>query len=84
MPDMASKEAITYGREILVREVERLRQGELEFKNKGDEEKAARWRFAAFWIEFKLLGYNGCVVTPFNERWLDDDFRKCYEEALSD
>lgn len=76
-----SREAVEYGREVVIREVERLRKGEREFIAKGEPEKAARWRFAAFWME-RTLGH-GCVVGPFDERWLDDQFRSTMEEVYS-
>jgi hypothetical protein len=75
-----TKDAVTYGREVVMREVERLRKGQHEFEAKGEDEKAARWRFAAYWME-RTLGH-GCVIGPFDERWLDDKFRSTMEEVF--
>ena len=75
-----SKEAVEYGRSVIEREVARLRQGEANYTAKGDAEKAARWWFAAYWLE-RTLGH-GCVIGPFDARYLDDEWRAWYSGVL--
>lgn len=75
-----SKDAVEYGRRHLLAEIERLREGERSFNEKGEPDKAARWRFAAYWLD-RMLGH-GCVIGAFDERWLDDGFRTVMEEAV--
>ena len=45
---------------------------------------AARHRFAAFMIQQRFLGHEdgGCVITSFDLRWLDDNFREMWQGVL--
>jgi hypothetical protein len=77
-----SKEAIEYGRRVIQKEVDRLKQFARQANGKGDVEVAVR--MAVRWRALQqLLGDGGCVIAPFDERWLDDNFRKMYETATS-
>jgi hypothetical protein len=77
-----SKEAIEYGRRVIQKEVDRFKGFARRANGNADIEVAVRmdvrWRAVQ-----QLLGDGGCVIAPFDERWLDDNFRKMYETATS-
>lgn len=83
VPPLASVEAIEYGRRVTIPLRDKLRAWEAKALDEGDELKASKMRFAAYMIETTLLGYEdgGCVITAFDQRWLDPDFRKVMQEA---
>jgi hypothetical protein len=76
-----SKEAVEYGRRVIQKEVDRLKGFARRANGNADIEVAVRmdvrWRAIA-----QLLGDGGCVIAPFDERWLDDNFRKMYETVI--
>lgn len=77
MPQIPSKEAIEYGRRVIKQKLDRLENVAKDEKNHPDLRQ--RFRYLASMIRLQLYGYeenSGCVILPFDERWLDDDFRK--------
>lgn len=73
-------EAVEYGRSVLFREVEHLKL--MEAKST-DPEAKGRWLRAWWVIEHDLLGPGeGCVIRPFDARWLDQEFRESNSRAL--
>lgn len=78
-----SIEAIEYGRGVLEREVKRLTDFEAQAASRGDDEAAARWARIRKWLSWQVLGDGeGCVVTAFDSRWLNDSFRSVMGDAL--
>lgn len=78
-----SVEAVEYGREVLEREVERLRRFEAKAAERGDVEAAERWGRLRKWLSWQVLGGSeGCVITAFDARWLDESFRRTMGDAL--
>jgi hypothetical protein len=75
-------EAVEYGRAVLLREIGRLQGFErrmlVEGNTDGDLAAASRWRSRWQVIEKDLLGFDdgGCVITPFDKRWLDPASRE--------
>lgn len=75
-------EAVAYGRRVLQHEVDRLRKFELQARARDDVEAAERWRRIYQWIEWSVIGKGeGCVITAFDERWLNESFRSIMSEA---
>jgi hypothetical protein len=78
-----SKEAIEYGRRVIQKEVDRLKGFVETARAHGDfgvaERHDIRWRAIA-----QLLDDGGCVIAPFDERWLDDTFRNTVQSAYND
>lgn len=71
-----SIEAVEYGRGVLEREIQRLKDFEAQAASRGDDEAEARWRRLYCWLSWSMLGDGeGCVVTAFDARWLDESFR---------
>jgi hypothetical protein len=70
--------AVEYGRAVLLREIERLQGFERMMADDGQSAAASRWRSRWQVIEKDLLGFDdgGCVITPFDKRWLDLTFRE--------
>jgi hypothetical protein len=77
-----SKEAIEYGRRVIQKEVDRYKKFTEVAREKGDigiaERHDIRWRAVC-----QLLGDGGCVIAPFDERWLDDTFRNTVQSAYN-
>lgn len=81
---LPSKEAVEYGR----RHIAALRD---RFRSMADSpqltwEARAGWRKAAAALSHQMLANEGgCVIQPFDARWLDDEFRASmltvYEQA---
>lgn len=78
-----SKEAVEYGRKALAQVRDLCAQWEQEAKAKGNSESADRNHWVVFILNHKLLGYDdgGCVITAFDQRWLDDKFRADMEQV---
>ncbi len=66
-----SKEAVKYGRDQILSEIEWCNQMETKAKDAG--RSTDMWRGASYVLS-RMLGH-GCVIGPCDERWLDDDFR---------
>ena len=80
-----SVEAVTYGRAALEREVKRLQDFEASATAKGDRDAAERWGRLHKWLSWQVLGAGeGCVITAFDPRWLDESFRSMMAEALGE
>jgi hypothetical protein len=77
-----SKEAIEYGRRVIQKEVDRFKGFARRANGNADIEVAVRmdvrWRAVQ-----QLLGDGGCVIAPFDERWLDDNFRNSVQSAFN-
>lgn len=85
MPTIPSKEAIEYGRRVIKQMLDRLENVAKDEKQEPDLRQ--RFRYLANMIRMQLYGFennSGCVIRPFDDRWLDDDFRKIYEDAQLD
>jgi hypothetical protein len=77
-----SVEAIEYGRRVILAMVEKYeRFAAIETK---DADRSKRHLMRAAVMRCELLGGVGCVVAPFDERWLDPKFRAVYEKAVGD
>jgi hypothetical protein len=82
-PIVPSVEAVEYGRRVLNQEIGRLNTFVTEARNRGNEEAAQRWLRIRRWFEYQMLGSDkgGCVVAPFDRRWLDPKFREAMEQV---
>jgi hypothetical protein len=77
---MPSVEAVAYGRKVLEQEIQRLAKA----TEKGDTEAAERWGSIHRWLSWSVLGDGeGCTITAFDPRWLDESFRSTISGALS-
>jgi hypothetical protein len=77
-----SAEAVRYGRKALQNQVDRLLVFEDQARAKGDDAAVDRWRRVRNLIERDLLGVGGgCVITPFDYRWLDPEFRRVMNQV---
>lgn len=75
--------AVAYGRGVLEREVERLKGFEASALAKGDRDASERWGRLHKWLSWQVLGAGeGCVITAFDARWLDESFRSMMGGAL--
>ena len=83
MPPIPSVDAVEYGRRTIGDFRERMLRFEAQSAGRGDRDKANQWRKVACLLDMFLLGSEdgGCVITPFDQRWLDPTFRSIYEEA---
>lgn len=81
--NIPSIEAVTYGRGVLEREIQRLQDFEAQAQARGDAEAALRWRRTYRWAERMLGDGTGCVITAFDARWLDESFRSTMGEAFA-
>lgn len=62
--------AVAYGRSVLLREVQMMEDWADEAEQTGVGK--TDWRVISNWVRWKLLGDGeGCVVTPFDERFVD-------------
>jgi hypothetical protein len=77
-----SKEAIEYGRRVIQKELERYRAFVHKSNQNGQHELAERHAMRSRAIA-QLLGDGGCVIAPFDERWLDDAFRDSVQMAYN-
>lgn len=79
-----SIEAVEYGRGVLEREIKRLQDFEAQAASRGDEEAALRWGRIRKWLSWQVLGDGqGCVITAFDARWLDESFRSMMGDAYA-
>ena len=78
-----SVEAVEYARKAVERVRDLLLKWEADAKAQGDDAKADKHHWAAFILTHKLLGYDdgGCVITAFDKRWLDPNFREAMEQV---
>lgn len=78
-----SVEAVEYGRKVIGRLIDKYRGWEQKAKAAGDEEQEIGWRRIANSLVRDLYGYDdgGCVITAFDKRWLDPEFRRVMEEV---
>ena len=78
-----SVEAVEYARSALEQVRDLLQEWEAKAKAEGDDAKADKHHWAAFILNHKLLGYDdgGCVITAFDKRWLDPEFREAMEKV---
>ena len=82
IPPIPSVEAVEYGRRVMLNEIGKLKDFEKQARTKGDEDAAERWKLRWKWMDWKLVGPGeGCVITAFDARWLDPEFRRIYESA---
>ena len=82
MPEIPSREAVEYGRKILMNEIVRLRNLQYSSRSEGEELNSLKWKAIADWIDNRILGFEGgCVITGFDVRWLDDSFRSAMKEV---
>lgn len=80
--NVPSIEAVEYGRRVLEREVERLKGFEASAKAKGDPYASERWGRIHKWLSWQVLGAGeGCVITGFDARWLDESFRSIMSQV---
>lgn len=71
-----SVETVEYGRRVVLHQIEKLKRFENESRHI-DPHKAQEWRMAWRYMERTLIGPGeGCVITAFDERWLDPEFRE--------
>ena len=78
-----SVEAVEYGRSVLQAEIQRLKGFEASAAAKGDRDAAERWGRLHKWLSWQVLGDGeGCVITAFDKRWLDESFRSMMGEVL--
>lgn len=69
-----TKEAVRYGRDAMLRELERIDR--MAAHETFTSERREFYAGMAKWLRMRLMGGEGCVVTAFDERWLDDGFRE--------
>ena len=72
--NIPSKETIAYSRRQIEREITKLQKWLLQIDTNMDKHKIDRIKYTIWTLE-KLLGQGGCVIAPFDTRWLDDQFR---------
>ena len=78
-----SIEAVEYGRSVLEREIKRLQDFEAQATSRGDDEAVVRWGRIRKWLSWQVLGDGeGCVITAFDARWLDESFRSMMGDVL--
>jgi hypothetical protein len=77
-----SKEAIEYGRRVILKELKRYRGFVHHANQDGQHELAERHAMRSRAIA-QLLGDGGCVIAPFDERWLHDDFRDAIQTTYN-
>ncbi len=74
--EIPSVEAVTYGRNVIQREIKRLQDFERQARERDDESAADKWHQTSRWLDWQVLGDGkGCVITAFDARWLDEEFR---------
>lgn len=76
-----SVETVEYGRRVIERDVERLKDFTCQAIERGDTEQAEDWRRIESWLHRSFLGGEGCVITAFDSRWLNPEFRSIMEEV---
>lgn len=79
--EVPSVEAVEYARKAVEQVRDLIDKWEAEAKAEGDTAKADKHHWVSFILTHKLLGYDdgGCVVTAFDKRWLDPEFRRMME-----
>jgi hypothetical protein len=77
---LPSKETVEYARQAVKRVIDKYQRFEDECRAKGQAEQADRWRAVHWALTRDLYGYEdgGCVVVAFDQRWLDDEFRRVH------
>lgn len=81
--NIPSKEAVEYGRRVIGQERERMVKFMASSHERGDQEAWAKWKRVVFVIDRFLMSDAGCTITPFDERWLDDEFRAVMEQVAA-
>jgi len=76
-----SKETIEYGRRVIQAEIDLFKRFCQQALDKGEPDQAREWRKRAGMLQMKFMGGEGCVIRPFDSRWLDDDFRAIMENV---
>ena len=79
MPTKAEIERARSAIEPLLDQLDRLTERQL-----AEGERHPRSRYAANVIRMRLMGSGGCVIAPFDERWVDDRFRAAMREIYDD
>lgn len=76
-------EAVEYGRRVIGAMVEKYRRFEQAAMANGNTESARRFRAVHGALSRDLLGREegGCVITPFDARWLGEPFRSFMAEV---
>lgn len=63
--------------------MEKLREFERRSNQDGVHARAERFKRVRIWIQRELLGDpDSCVITAFDERWLNDGFRADMSRSL--
>lgn len=75
-----SRDTIEYGRRAVERVVVLLDQMS-KSPNIDSADRKEGYRRASRLVEDKLCGSEGCVISAFDKRWLDDDFRQTMATA---
>lgn len=80
-PPSPSVETVEYGRRVVQAMHDKYARFEQQAREKGDEAQADSWRRITWALTRDLLGYEdgGCVITAFDRRWLDPEWRAWYE-----
>jgi len=84
-PTVQSIETIEYGRRVIGRLIEKYEGWERQASDEGLDDVARRWRAVHSALRRDLYGYDdgGCVITAFDKRWLDPEFRDAMAEVWS-
>ena len=83
VPPIPSIESIEYGRRVVGDFRSRMARFEDQAFKRNDRDAAEQWGTVVRLIDMFLLGDDdgGCVVQPFDQRWLDPGFRGHYKGA---
>lgn len=85
--NIPSKETVEYGRRVVQQQLDLLDRWLVETNTsaESDEARIKRLAFTRYFLQHKLTGYDsdGCVIVPFDKRWLDDDFRAMMEPVYA-
>jgi hypothetical protein len=79
-PIIPSIETVEYGRKAITAAVERYEEFSRQAASDGNAEAAKRHRIRANVMRHELLGGEGCVITAFDQRWLNPEFRAATTE----
>ena len=71
--NIPSVESVEFGRRV----VQNLRDKYQHLAEASEPQYRERWAFLVKMIDRDMLNSEGCVVTAFDERWLDSEFRFC-------
>lgn len=61
-------DALAWARGHVQNLADKYRQFEADARRDGRAERAQQWRMFANLLQMQLIGGNGCVITPFDER----------------